>query len=64
MTATTVGRVYFATRRCRSHDQCPVRAPLADHLLTPQDAALLFIGYQPAAFDPTEAPPVARHRTA
>jgi hypothetical protein len=26
----------------------PVRAPLADHLLAPQNAALLFIGYQPA----------------
>jgi hypothetical protein len=26
----------------------PVRDPLADHLLTPQNAALLFIGYQPA----------------
>jgi hypothetical protein len=26
----------------------PVRDPLANHLLTPQNAALLFIGYQPA----------------
>jgi hypothetical protein len=26
----------------------PVREPLADHLLAPQNAALLFIGYQPA----------------
>jgi len=26
----------------------PVRDPLADHLLAPQNAALLFIGYQPA----------------
>jgi hypothetical protein len=26
----------------------PVRDPLADHLLTPQNAAFLFIDYQPA----------------
>jgi hypothetical protein len=26
----------------------PIRDPLADHLLAPQNAALLFIGYQPA----------------
>jgi hypothetical protein len=26
----------------------PVRVPLADHLLAPQNAALLFTGYQPA----------------
>ncbi len=26
----------------------PVRDPLADHLLAPRNAALLFIGYQPA----------------
>ena len=26
----------------------PVRDPLADHLLTPQNAALLLIDYQPA----------------
>jgi hypothetical protein len=26
----------------------PVRDPLADHLLAPENAVLLFIGYQPA----------------
>jgi hypothetical protein len=26
----------------------PVRDPLADHLITPQNAALLLIDYQPA----------------
>jgi hypothetical protein len=26
----------------------PVRDPLTDHLITPQNAALLLIGYQPA----------------
>ena len=28
----------------------PVRDPVADHLLTPQNAALLVIDYQPAQF--------------
>ena len=37
-----------AMRRCRSHDQCPVRAPIADHLLAPQNAAFLLIDYQPS----------------
>jgi Isochorismatase family len=30
------------------HDQCPIRDPLADHFLTPQNSAFLFIDYQPS----------------
>src|SRR6201993_2090517 len=47
--ATTFGRTRTpATRRCRSMTSAPVRDPLADHLLTPQNAAFLLIDYQPA----------------
>ena len=28
----------------------PVRDPLADHLITPQNAAMVLIDYQPAQF--------------
>jgi Isochorismatase family len=48
VTATTVGCIRSATRRRRSHDQCPVGAPPAGHLLASQNAALLFTGDQPA----------------
>jgi len=37
-----------ATKGYRSHDQRPRARPLADHLLTPQNAALLLIDYQPS----------------
>src|ERR1700740_432742 len=37
-----------ATRRCRPMTSAPVRDPLADHLITPQNAALLLIDYQPS----------------
>jgi hypothetical protein len=35
----------------------PVRDPLADHLLTPESAAFLFIDYQPAQLAAREAVP-------
>src|SRR6202161_3089412 len=48
MTATTGGYVASATRRSRSMTSAPVRDPLGDHLLTPENAAFLIIDYQPA----------------
>jgi hypothetical protein len=33
---------------CAPMTSAPVRDPLADHLLTPGNAAFLFIDYQPA----------------
>ena len=48
MIAASFGRTEPATRRCRSHDPCPVCDTLADHLVTSQNAAFLLIDYQPA----------------
>src|ERR1700757_4907281 len=47
--ATTFGRTRTpATRRCRSMTSAPMRDPLSDHLLTPENAAFLLIDYQPS----------------
>ena len=45
MTATTVERTRTRHEKVGSHDQRALRDPLADHLLTPQNAALLLIDY-------------------
>ena len=37
-----------ARTRNRSHDQLARSDPLADHLITPENAAFLFIDYQPS----------------
>src|SRR6266567_6336459 len=42
------GRTSSRCERSRPDDQRSVRDPLGDHLLTPQNAAFLFIDYQPA----------------
>src|SRR5215469_12404802 len=44
----TVSHPIPPQRRCRSMTSAPIRDPLNDHLLTPQNAAFLFIDYQPS----------------
>jgi nicotinamidase-related amidase len=48
MMITTVRHPVSAKRRCRPVTSAPIRDPLNDHLLTPQNAAFLFIDYQPS----------------
>src|ERR1039457_5951187 len=49
MTATTVGRARSLLAEGEAlMTSAPVRDPLAGHLITPQNAALLLIDYQPA----------------
>jgi hypothetical protein len=45
--ATRFGRTQPGNEKVPLHDQCPRARPVADHLLTPQNAALLLIDYQP-----------------
>jgi len=40
----------------------PIRDPLADHLITPQNAALLLIDYQPAQVASVRSTRSPRHR--
>src|SRR6266487_4547410 len=46
--AVSFGCTNPVTRRCRPMTSTPVRDPLADHLLTPANAAFLLIDYQPS----------------
>jgi len=48
VTATTVERTQTRHEKVGSHDQRARARPLADHLITPQNAAPLLIDYQPA----------------
>jgi len=48
VTATTVERTRTRYEKVGSHDQRARARPLADYLLTPQNAALLLSDYQPA----------------
>jgi hypothetical protein len=46
--AITFGRVRtLLPRRCRFHDQSANPDPIADHLITPENAMFLLIDYQP-----------------
>jgi len=40
----------------------PVRDPLADHLLTPENAAFLFIDYQPAQLAAVRSMPASSRK--
>src|SRR6266487_937065 len=46
--AVSFGCTNPVTRRCRPMTSTPVRDPLSDHLITPENAAFLLIDYQPS----------------
>ena len=49
MMTASFGRTRSLLRECAAlMTSSPVRDPLADHLITPQNSAFLFIDYQPA----------------
>jgi nicotinamidase-related amidase len=48
MRATNFGRTQSGYEKVLSMTSAPVRDPLSDHLLTPQNAAFLLIDYQPS----------------
>ena len=49
MMATSFGPTRAPLREGAPHmTSAPVRDPIADHLMTPQNAALLLIDYQPS----------------
>jgi hypothetical protein len=48
MRATNFGRTQSGYEKVPSMTSAPVRDPLSDHLLTPQNAAFLLIDYQPS----------------
>src|SRR6266571_2256289 len=46
--AVSFGCTNPVTKRCRPMTSAPVRDPLSDHLITPENAAFLLIDYQPS----------------
>src|SRR6202163_4955675 len=48
MMTASVGRTSLLLEKVPLMTSAPVRAPLADHFITPENAAFLFIDYQPS----------------